>query len=421
MARERAARQRELGPWPVGQRHEGQRQPLQRVAIEADQNVVGQGGQGMDQRLAGMTLRIEIELVHQRGQRRAQHRHLVRRRRQARTGPHAGMDGERLDLLALAHRHDDEIEQHQAMDARQAVGLDDERVALAFLEPGEGGVERGGCDQRLVMPGADAERGMAAAVAMDDFVTGQGEMARQEPAQQRRAFLIGDGVGIGLHRGLHRCPVGNGGAHVGQRFGQRLFERAARFRVGPVRLDIDHRFAAGAGRVIIQDRGERAFAVAGDRQDGMEQPVDGDVGGGQRIGDRIDQERHVVVDQRDPHEAAIGAFAQRFDGDGGLSRLTPIGGAAHEQRGGGQRRFVEPFPLARQRATRQRRFQRLTDARINFLDLRVSQRRHSPTSHQRVHSRFHGTEERLDAAMRLPGLGSPLCLRLNGGSTQAVE
>ncbi|KFL48033.1 hypothetical protein IL54_3461 [Sphingobium sp. ba1] len=23
--------------------------------------------------------------------------------------------------------------------------------------------------------------------------------------------------------------------------------------------------------------------------------------------------------------------------------------------------------------------------------------------------------------MRLPGLGSPLCLRLNGGSTQAVE
>ena len=231
---------------------------------------MGQGGQGMDQRLAGMTLRIEIELVHQRGQRRAQHRHLVRRRRQARTGPHAGMDGERLDLLALAHGHDDEVEQHQAMDARQAVGFDDERVALAFLEPGEGGVERRGRDQGLVMPGADAERRIAAAVAMDDFVAGQGEMAREEPAQQGCPFFIGDRVGIGLHRGLHRCPVGHGGAHVGQRFGQRLFQRPARLRVGTVRLDIDHRFAAGTGRVIVQDRGQRAVAVAGDGQDRME-------------------------------------------------------------------------------------------------------------------------------------------------------
>ena len=135
--------------------------------------------------------------------------------------------------------------------------------------------------------------------------------------------------------------------------------------------------------------------------------MDGDVGRGERIGDRIDQERHVVVDKRDPHEAAIGPFAQRFDGDGGLACQASIGGAAHEEGGGGQRGFIETFPLARQCATRQRRFQRLTNARINFFGLRVSQRRHSPTSHQRIYCRFNRTEERLDAAMRLPGLGSP--------------
>ena len=234
-----------------------------------------------------------------------------------------------------------------AVDPRQTAGLDDERRALAFLEPGEGGVERRGRDQGAFVARADAERRAAAAVAGDDFMAGLGEMARQEPAQQRRAFLVGNGIGIRGHGGLHLRPVGDGGADILQRFGQRLFERATRLSVRPVGFDIDHRFAASARRVIVQHRGQCAIGIAGDGQDGVEQAMDGDVGGRHRIGDRIHQERHVVIDDRQPHETPGGAFAQRLNRDRAFAQATAIGDASQKARRGGERRLVQTFALAR--------------------------------------------------------------------------
>jgi len=45
----------------------------------------------------------------------------------------------------------------------------------------------------------------------------------------------------------------------------------------------------------------------------MEQPVDRQLPRGDGVRDRIDQERHVVVDDPDPHPAASGLAASGFD------------------------------------------------------------------------------------------------------------
>ena len=45
----------------------------------------------------------------------------------------------------------------------------------------------------------------------------------------------------------------------------------------------------------------------------MKQTVDGQLAGGDRVGDGIDQERHVVVDDPDPHPSPAGLAAGRFD------------------------------------------------------------------------------------------------------------
>jgi len=268
------------------------------------------------------------------------------------------VDRQAGDALALAHRQDDEVQQHAAMHAREDVGLDDERAALAFLEPGEGGFARGRRDHRLVAQRADAQPLFRGADPAAQFMADLGEMAREEPAQQRSAFIVGDGIGVGRHGFLHARPVAHGDANVGQRVFQRLFERAAGLCVGPVGLDIDHRFPQCAGRIIVQDRGQGAISAARYRQDGVQQPVDADVGRRERGGDRIDQEGHVVIDQRDPHEAAGGAFAQRLDRDTGLAGLARIGGATEEGRGGGDGRLIKSLALAGQGALCQDAFQR---------------------------------------------------------------
>ena len=50
-----------------------------------------------------------------------------------------------------------------------------------------------------------------------------------------------------------------------------------------------------------------------DADDRMKQAVDGQLARGDGIGDRIDQERHVVVDDADAHPAVAGLAADGFD------------------------------------------------------------------------------------------------------------
>ena len=63
--------------------------------------------------------------------------------------------------------------------------------------------------------------------------------------------------------------------------------------------------------------GRAAVGVAPDADHRMEQAVDDQAARGERVGDRIDQERHVVIDDSDPHPAMAERPAERFEPDQG--------------------------------------------------------------------------------------------------------
>jgi hypothetical protein len=131
-----------------------------------------------------------------------------------------------------------------------------------------------------------------------------------------------------------------------------VFEFAALAGVGARRFDINHRFARlavrrGAIGKVLQFAG----FVALYRHDWVEQAVDRQSVRGDRRGDRIDKERHVVVNQRDPHETPL--VAGRGNHDGRFARFAHRGGFEHEGSGffqpacfedevAGEERFAHP-------------------------------------------------------------------------------
>jgi hypothetical protein len=178
-----------------------------------------------------------------------------------------------------------------------------------------------------------------------------GQHPATQPAEQRAGLLVergGAGGVLGHHR-LHRAPVGHRSAHVGERGLERFVELAALARIGARGLDIDQRFARAAGLLArLAERGDRAGAVAGDGGDRVEQAIDREALRGDGRGDRIDQERHVVIDHRDPQAALAGVgfdMDQRFAGGAG------VGGGEQELRG-----LVEHRLVARGVARQQRGF-----------------------------------------------------------------
>ena len=68
---------------------------------------------------------------------------------------------------------------------------------------------------------------------------------------------------------------------------------------------------------------EHAVFVAVDAHDRVKQAVDGQLARGDGVGDRIDQERHVVVDDADPHPAPAGLAAGRFNRELDFAALSP--------------------------------------------------------------------------------------------------
>ena len=127
-----------------------------------------------------------------------------------------------------------------------------------------------------------------------------------EPAQQGRAFAVRASVGIAGHYGLHPGPVLHGGADIGQGRLQGALQFAAVACVGAAGFDIDHRFALFARSFARHDLGQAAFRIPADRDDRVDQAVDRQALRGNRGGNGIDQERHVVVDQGEAHEAFTG-------------------------------------------------------------------------------------------------------------------
>ncbi len=143
-----------------------------------------------------------------------------------------------------------------------------------------------------------------AAVARTDFMAQLGEIAVKEPAQQIAVLAGAQPIGVAIERIDHRAPAGNGGADLRERQVERLGHRLPAFRVGAVGLDIDERFPACF--VIVADRDRMAGRIALHRQHGVHDQVNGKAGLAQAVGDAVDQEGHVGVDDGETLAAAAG-------------------------------------------------------------------------------------------------------------------
>ena len=226
------------------------------------------------------------------------------------------------------------------MHGGDAVGLDDHRrTHRAFGQLGIEGRKGAGVaglgQQIALIAAADAQQvGMAAVPVLGDMAQ-LGKRAAGKPAQQLRTFRIVDQHGIGGHRRHHLRPVGHGHAHVGQRRFQQALEFATLTGIDARGLDIDHRFAQRACDTIFSAvfrQGDKApLAVTLDGDDRVRQTVDHQASLGNRGGNRIDQERHVVVDQRDAQIAALLAGGDHFDHRGTGAALR--GGIQQHARG----------------------------------------------------------------------------------------
>ena len=143
-----------------------------------------------------------------------------------------------------------------------------------------------------------------------------GEHPVGQPAQQRRAFLIGQSARVFLHRGLHARPIGNGGVDIAERGLERRDQFAPLACIDPLGFEIDHRFAALAHGIAFGQREQSAGRIAPHRNDRVHQPVDRQPLRRNRPRNRIDKERHVIVDHRDA-QVACGLPADALDRDGG--------------------------------------------------------------------------------------------------------
>ena len=186
------------------------------------------------------------------------------------------------------------------------------------------------------LPGT--RRSRVAAVVGDQVVlpiAEQGQMLVGQPLQEGAAFghlrrRQGRGRGIELgdrlaQAGDHRLPVFDGRAHVAEHALDPVHQVCALLRVDQsIDLDVHPRFARGIGRIAAQmDSREPAAGVSIDCEDGMHdqvqrQPLAIDLG--RR---RVDQERHVVVDDLDhrmPRSPAVLGHRGAEDADFRLAR-----------------------------------------------------------------------------------------------------
>ena len=132
-----------------------------------------------------------------------------------------------------------------------------------------------------------------------------GQHSAFQPAQQFCAFFIFDPVSIFAHDIAHFLPVGHGCTHIGQGRAQRLFQIAALARVNPHRFDVNHRFQRRFTGFGLGDGLQCSILRPADGHHRMDQPVNRQALRGHGRCHRIDQERHIVIDDGNSHEAPL--------------------------------------------------------------------------------------------------------------------
>ncbi len=355
---EQALHQHQLGARAIGDRHGGEYEVLERIGVERRGQVVRQRSERMLHRLAGMALRIEAELALQPFQPGPEHRHLVRIGEQRGAGPQAGMDRQAGHFAAGEDRHRHDVERHAAMDRRDRVGLEQQRRFAALVEIVDRRLARGfGEDRRVKLVAGEAELVGDAAVGAPGLVAEQRHRAFLEPAEQLGTLARAHGGGVGADRALQRAPVVHGVADLGERAFELGHQAAPGARVGALHFDVDHRFALARA-----DRFELARLVALHGDDGMDDAENDNVVGRDRARDRIDEERHVVIDDRQPHPAALLALEGLQRDLRGIGEAD-CGGFRDEIRRLGPLGLSEIFQLSRQRPFEQPRLERLRQRR----------------------------------------------------------
>ena len=301
---------------------------VERVLVDLEQLVARIGFQDGEQRLAVVAVDVEAGAPQDAVDAAAQQRHVAHR------GVIGGR-GEQADQAALAGDaavgvvglDDHAVHRPAAMDQRGAVGLDDQDVARPAGEARHRlAAAEAGLEQPHLVAAQDAERrarhdlvAQAAGLrrVLDVAIAAmaeEGEMVGLQPAQEivvlgeaRRAAggEIGDGVEAGA---AHRPPVLDRQPHLGQHAGERGGKLVEQRGIGlAVDLDVHHRFGLGALAGFDGEAQKVAVEVAPHRQHRMRQQMDVDLAAIELVGDRIDQERHVVVDDLHDGVAALEA------------------------------------------------------------------------------------------------------------------
>ena len=191
-----------------------------------------------------------------------------------------------------------------------------------------------------------------------------GEHPFLEPAQQCCAFTIGQSfgfgqpVGIGCHCCLHPGPIADRRTNIAQRGAERIFQLSPRPGIAALGFEIDHRFALFARSIIIiiEDRGQPAVGIAPHRDHRVNEPADRKTLRGDRSGDRIDQERHVVINDRDPHEALSRRTRNRFQRKSRFA-VNALPGSGKDEIGGSFKALIGKGNIARQQRISQPRCQ----------------------------------------------------------------
>ena len=326
---------------PLVELQHGEREVMQRVLVDLEQLVTRIVLQHVDQRLAGMAVEIEAGAVHHRFDLAAQIRDRAGRARIGGGGEQAD-DAELADQLAVGVEalHPHVIHVAAAMHARADRGFgDDQQCRLVEqradlrrdlerrvpslhrrhaarphdAEPArEDGLQRVPAGAELVI--ADAQEGEIVGDQPFEELDRLGDLADR----QRRRI----GLELGDHLGdprPHGAPVLHGGAHVAEHVGDRPHDLgAARLVVDALDVDVDEAFAQRApGRGPGPLEGdELAGGVALDGEHRMHDQANVDAALGQLAQHRVDQERHVVVDDVEnrggPQPLVLGAHGGRF-------------------------------------------------------------------------------------------------------------
>ena len=286
---------------------------VERVLVDLEQLVARVGIEDRRQRLAVVAMGIDAGAAQHARHPASQQRHIGHHRVIGGGGEQAGEAPLAGDAaVGVVGFHDHAIHRPAAMDQRWPVGLHDQYVVGAAGKAGHRlATTQARLEQSRLVAAQDAERrALYQLVAQTARLRGvvdvaiaavaqEGEVAGFQPLQEILVLLealratgrkIGDGVEAGL---AHRPPVVDREAHLGQHARERRGEIVE--LAGPglaIDLDVHHRFRAACRGTEVE---QIAVEVTAHRQHRMGQQMDGDLAAIEFVGDRIDQERHVVV------------------------------------------------------------------------------------------------------------------------------